>query len=91
MRSGQIVKAHLTRQVLNDIIMIPLASVIPLEDGKMVYVVENGQAARRDIELGFIKGRDVRVTRGLQAGDQLIVVGHRYVGPGQRVTVVEAQ
>lgn len=91
LRSGQIVKAHLTRQVLRDVIMIPLASVIPLEAGKMVYVVENGQAARRDVELGFIKGRDVRILSGLQADDQLIVAGHRYVGPGQRVTVVEEQ
>lgn len=87
LRSGQIVRARLTRRVLTDVIMIPLACVIPLEDGKAVYVAEDGRAARRDVELGLIKGRDIRVLRGLQPGEQLIVEGHRYVGPGQPVNV----
>ncbi len=89
LRSGQIVHARLARRVLTDVIMIPLASVIPLEDGKEVYVVSDGRAERREVELGFIKGREVRIVSGLKAGDQLIVSGHRYVGPGQPVNVVE--
>ncbi|MEW6197786.1 MAG: efflux RND transporter periplasmic adaptor subunit [Planctomycetota bacterium] len=91
LRSGQIVRARLTRRVLRDVIMIPLGSVIPLERGRAVYVVRDGQAERRDVELGVIKGRDVQVLSGLAAGDQLIVEGHRYVGPGQPVKVVEEQ
>ena len=87
LHSGEIVKLHLTRRVLADVIMIPLASVIPLEEGKIVYVVHDGRAERRDVELGFIKGRDVRVVSGLQAGDALIVTGQRFVGSGQSVTV----
>jgi membrane fusion protein (multidrug efflux system) len=88
LRSGQIVRARLVRRVLNDVIMIPLGSVIPLERGRVVYVVENGQAQRRLVELGFIKGRSVQVLAGVDVGDSLIVAGHRYVGPGQPVTIV---
>ena len=92
LRSGQIVRVKLARRTLNDAIMIPLASVIPLEEGKAVYVVENGKAQRRDITLGIIKGRDVQVLGGLKPGDSLIVAGHRFVGPGQDVVVkVEQQ
>lgn len=91
LRSGQIVRARLTRRVLRDVIMIPLGSVIPLERGRAVYVVRDGKAERRDVELGVIKGRDVQVLSGLAAGDQLIVEGHRYVGPGQPVKIVEEQ
>ncbi len=90
LRSGQIVRARLTRRVLTDVIMIPLESVIPLERGRVVYVVNEGHAERRDVDLGLIRGRSVRVLSGLQAGDRLIVAGHRYVGPGQPVTVVSA-
>lgn len=90
LRSGQIVRARLTRRVLTDVIMIPLGSVIPLERGRVVYLVDaDDQAERREVELGFIKGRSVQVLSGLQAGERLIVVGHRYVGPGQPVAVVE--
>jgi membrane fusion protein (multidrug efflux system) len=90
LRSGQIARARLTRRVLRDALMIPLAAVIPLEEGKAVFVVDEERRARRkEIELGLIQGRDVRAVTGLDAGDRLIVVGHRYVGPGQPVSVVE--
>ena len=91
LRSGQIVRARLTRCVLEDIIMIPLDAVIPLEHGYAVYIEVGGHAERREVELGFIKGRTVQIMRGLQSEDRLIVAGHRYVGPGQTVKVVDNQ
>jgi membrane fusion protein (multidrug efflux system) len=89
LRSGQIVTARLTRRVLNDVIMVPLASVIPLEVGRVVYVVDaDDRAQRRDVALGFIRGRQVRVLSGLAVGDRLIVAGHRYVAPDQPVKII---
>jgi membrane fusion protein (multidrug efflux system) len=88
LRSGQIVQAHLTRRVLKDAIMIPLLAVIPMEEGNAVYVVESGQAQRREVRLDIIKGDRVLVTEGLRPGDQLIVAGHRFVAPGQKVNIV---
>jgi len=86
--SGQIVRARLTRRILRDAIFIPLLAVIPMEEGKAVYVVNSSQAQRREIELGVIKGDRVQVTRGLSPGDRLIIAGHRFVSPGQNVNVV---
>ena len=92
LRSGQIVRVRLLRRVLKDVIMIPLYAVIPLEEGKAVYVVEEGSeemtAQRRDVKLGVIKGEEVQIESGLEPGDRLIVAGHRFVAPGQRVEVV---
>lgn len=90
LRSGQIVQVRLTRRMLTDVIMIPLAAVIPLEVGRVVYIVDDqGQAQRVEVELGFVRGRSVRVLSGLEPGQSLIVVGHRYVGPGQPVKIIE--
>jgi membrane fusion protein (multidrug efflux system) len=88
LRSGQIVRARLTRRILENVIMIPLLAVIPMEDGKAAYVVESGLAQRHDVTLGVIKGDRVQVIKGLHPGDQLIVSGHRFVAPGQKVNVV---
>jgi len=88
LRSGQIVRARLTRQVLQDAILIPLLAVIPMENTNAVYIVNSSQAQRREVELGIIKGDRVLVTRGLTPGDWLIVAGHRFVAPGQKVNVV---
>lgn len=90
LRSGQIVRVHLTRRILKDVIMVALASVIPLEKGHALYVVENGRAVRRDVTLGLIKGDRIRIVAGLRAGDRLIVSGHQYVGPGQKVDIRRA-
>jgi RND family efflux transporter MFP subunit len=86
--SGQIVRAHLTRRILLDVIFIPLLAVIPMEECKAVYVVSSSQVQRREVELGVIKGDRVQVKRGLAPGDRLIIAGHRFVSPGQNVKIV---
>jgi RND family efflux transporter MFP subunit len=87
LRSGQIVRARLTRRILEDAILIPLLAVIPMEDGYSVYVVEASKAERRQVQIGIIRGDRVQVLEGLRPGDQLIVAGHRFVAPGQGVRV----
>jgi membrane fusion protein (multidrug efflux system) len=88
LRSGQIVRVRLRRRILKDAILIPLLAVIPMEDSMAVYVVNSAQAQRREVQLGIIKGDRVQVLSGLKAGDQLIVAGHRFVAPGQKVNIV---
>jgi len=79
---------HMLRRVIDEAILIPLGSVISLETGYRVYVVQDGNAQPRDVKLGMLKGRDVQVTAGLSRGDKLIIRGHYYVGPGQAVRVI---
>jgi multidrug efflux pump subunit AcrA (membrane-fusion protein) len=40
------------------------------------------------VTLGIIRGDRVQIPSGLKPGDQLIVAGHRFVAPGQKVDVV---
>jgi membrane fusion protein (multidrug efflux system) len=88
LRSGKIVLVRLTRQVLKDAVLIPLLAVIPMEDSKAVYIVNSEEANRRQVELGVIKGDHVHIKSGLEPGDRLIIAGHRFVAPGQKVKVV---
>ena len=88
LRCGQIVKVRLTRRILENAVMIPLLAVIPMENSKAVYIVNSTQAQRRQVELGLIKGDRILVTGGLEPGDKLIIAGHRFVAPGQKVNVI---
>lgn len=88
LRSGQIVQVRLTRRILKDAVLVPLLAVIPMEDGKAVYVVNSSQAKRRQVGLGIIRGDQVQITSGLEPGDKLIIAGHRFVAPGQKVNIV---
>jgi membrane fusion protein, multidrug efflux system len=96
LRSGQMVRVRLARQTLCELITVPLGSIIPLENGKAVYVVDaydaqarTGVARQRAVTLGFIRGTDVQILAGLRGGDRLILPGgNRYVSDGQKVLVI---
>lgn len=88
LRSGQIVRVQLTRRMLKDAIMIPLLAVIPMEEGYAAYVVNSSEAQRREVKLGIMRRDQVQIERGLASGDRLIVAGHRFVAPGQKVRVI---
>jgi membrane fusion protein (multidrug efflux system) len=87
--TGQFVMAELTREVLGGVIMIPLRAVIPLENGKAVYVVRNGKTIRQDvvIDMPYIDGR-VRVVSGLKGGEKLIVSGSNQLEPNRTVKII---
>jgi membrane fusion protein (multidrug efflux system) len=88
LHTGMIVRARISRRNLTNVIMIPLSSVIPLEEGRVVYVVSGDRAERREVELGIIRGSQVQILGGLDSGELLVVRGHRQVGPNQLIRVV---
>ena len=53
------------------------------------FVVQHGVARRIPVQVGLIAADRIAITRGLQPGDSLIVVGQKLVKDGQPVKVVE--
>lgn len=103
LRSGQIIRALMTRRVLKNVTLAPLLAIIPLEKGYRVYVTEKPDnaaqdkirvAAARDITTSRIITKDaqgidrIQILTGLRPGEQLIINGHRLVTDGQRVRVI---
>ena len=70
-------------------IVIPASSVKTGMDGRYVWIVRDGKAARRSIETGGFSGDGVIVESGLASGDLLIVEGAKKVSSGMTVKVVE--
>jgi membrane fusion protein (multidrug efflux system) len=89
LHTGMIVRAKIPRRQLHNVVMIPLSAVIPLEDGRVVYVASGNRAERRRVELGFLRGTEVQILSGLSPGDLLIVNGHRQVGPEQLIEITD--
>lgn len=54
-----------------------------------VYVVENGRAVRRNVEIGFTTGERVEIVSGVSADDTLVVRGHHLLQNGQPVSISE--
>ena len=57
----------------------------------MVYTVRDGMAHRILPQLHFIEGQWAVVSAGLEAGDQVVVVGQQNLNEGDAVTIAEEQ
>ena len=89
LKPGMIARARMVRRTYEDAISIPIFAVIALDDGYQVFVEDGGIAQPRDVEVGVFRDDVVHVTRGLEAGDRLIVVGQRELRAGDRIHVAE--
>jgi membrane fusion protein (multidrug efflux system) len=89
LRPGMIVRAHLIRRELEDAIAVPFFTIIEREDGKAVFVIEDGVARARSIKYGTFDKGLVEVRKGLQPGERLVLVGQRTLVDGQKVEITQ--
>ncbi len=82
LRPGMVVDVKLLRDVRHDAIVVPLASVIPKRGDHVVFVVEDERAVLKVVRIDEIIGQEVVLASGLQAGDRLVVDGHRTLQDG---------
>lgn len=87
LRPGMIGKVYLVRRTVEEAVAVPLFAVIARDGRRVVAVEQDGVARLRDVTLGITDGRRVQVLSGLQAGERLIVAGHRQLQDGDRVSV----
>ncbi len=84
------IRAGIVKNTYQNSIAVPFYSVISRNDEQFVYIEENGIARKKFIRLGIMEKWMVQITEGLNAGDKLIVEGHRDVENDQQVKVVQA-
>jgi RND family efflux transporter MFP subunit len=84
--SGLFVRVRVPTSKPYQALLIPERALATDQDIKFVYVVGgDGVAERRTVELGTQRGDMRIITRGLKAGEQIIVKGLQRVRPGQKV------
>ena len=66
---------------------IPYAAVLQDDRQTYVFVVTEGVAVRRHVEIGRMEDGVAETLSGLQPGDLLVVSGHENLAPGMRVDV----
>ncbi len=86
---GMFARVELVKKVFEQSLAVPLYAVISQSDEHIVFVERDGRAEKREVELGVLVGWQVQVTSGLQAGERVIVVGHRFLDDGQPVEVIK--
>ena len=86
-RPGMIARVAFLRRVIPDALAAPLFAIVDKGGERILFVEKDGLAHARTISIGVIEGDKIQITRGLERGDNLIVVGQKEVEEGMRVQV----
>jgi membrane fusion protein (multidrug efflux system) len=80
---------ELARSEKENAIAIPQDYIIDYGSEKYLFVLEDGIAKKRDVELGGRNENLVLIKSGLNAGDKLIIEGFQSLNDGEKVKVVQ--
>jgi membrane fusion protein (multidrug efflux system) len=72
---GTFATIELSLKNIKDAIVIPTEAVVPIQNGKVVYISNNGKAKEVKIETLARTSKDVVVTSGIKSGDTLLTSG----------------
>jgi membrane fusion protein (multidrug efflux system) len=76
LKAGMFIEVRLATEVRPDAVMIPEDAILPLETGFFVWVVTpEGQATRRQVELGIRTPGSVEILNGVEVGEQVVTGG----------------
>ena len=84
---GTFANINLPLSTITDAILIPSQAVIPIQDGKKVFVTDGGKAKEVVIETSSRTDKDVLVLSGLNAGDTVLTTGIMSLKTGTPVKV----
>jgi membrane fusion protein (multidrug efflux system) len=87
MLPGSFAKVDLALATISNAILIPSEAIIPVEQGKKVFVSRNGKATEVIIESSTRTEKEVLVTSGLQKGDTVLTTGIMALKPDSPVRV----
>ncbi len=95
LRPEMVVRLSISRDVLQDVVALPLNAILRDERGTSVFVVTQADegmiAERRPVELGpSANGRTV-ISSGLEAGDTVIVSGQNGLDEGALVRISQSR
>jgi membrane fusion protein (multidrug efflux system) len=86
---GMFVRANIVKRQKDNAVVIPFYSVIARKDQQFVFVEKDGIVEKRNVQTGIMEQWMVEITKGLKAGERIVVEGHRDVEDGRKVKVVK--
>lgn len=89
LRPGMFVKAAILSEKRNKTIVIPKETIISRQNGKVVFIVENGIASEKSIKTGLENQDVIEVIDGLKINDRLVVSGFETLRDKSKVSVIQ--
>lgn len=84
---GTFANVSLPLAKLENALLVPTEALIPIQNGKKIFVSENGKAKEIIVETGARTDKDILITEGLKAGDTILTSGVMTLKNGSPVKV----
>jgi membrane fusion protein, multidrug efflux system len=84
-RSGSFVTIRIERERDDAAIWLPREAILRESSGAIVFVIEDGVAHRRELELGTEQGPRIAVKSGIAAGEMVVLAGQGALRDGEAV------
>lgn len=84
---GTFANVILPLETVEDALLVPTESLIPIQNGKMIFIAEGGKAKQIKVETGSRTDSSVRVISGLKPGDTILTSGVMSLKEGVPVKV----
>ena len=84
---GTFANVTMALEVVNDALLVPTEALIPIQNGKKIFVSEDGKAKEVIVETGARTDTDVRVLSGIKVGDTILTSGVMSLKNGTPVKV----
>jgi membrane fusion protein, multidrug efflux system len=85
LQAGMFIEARLATAVRQNAVVIPEDAVLPLQGSNFVWVIADGKAARRQVELGVRTPGFVEVKSGVERNETVVVGGQERLAEGAPV------
>ncbi|HJU64234.1 MAG TPA: efflux RND transporter periplasmic adaptor subunit, partial [Gemmatimonadaceae bacterium] len=85
LQAGMFIEARLATATRPNAVVVPEDAILSLQGSTVVWVVDDGKAARREVSLGVRTPGWVEVMNGVEAGEQVVVGGQERLAPGAPV------
>jgi len=89
-RPGSFVGIHIVRETRSDATIVPMEAVIRELQNAHVFVVDDGVARKRTVELGLQEGARVEVLEGIAPGETLITAGQGGLKDSSPVKILDS-
>lgn len=90
-RSGVTATVEIETSKRDDALIVSNDELRSDEAGRFVYIVEEGNAAKRPVEIGRRQGLYFEVTGGLEPGMRIVTKGIDQLSPGDPVNIIEEE
>ena len=87
LRPGMIAQIEFHRGICNNMVSLPMSAVLPSKGDHIVYLVKDGHAVRRKVQIDTITRQRALISQGLETGDQVVIEGNRTLSDGQRIEI----